>query len=197
MGVCAFYSAFAAGHLPAATGLVTEGARDDYVGKSGEQSSHQRIKPRRKSARKLVHEQHFDGQSPFFQLENPDPDVMYVWANPGNAAHPGTVGYYQWLGYVVIESTDDQHGIRTRAGNSPAGKEIVRGDMVLMGIHKDDYALLVEEGPDGRKGQARARALLKQLGRGASPAAGNYIDPELFREVQNDSSELVKRTVVG
>ena len=156
-----------------------------------EPRAHQRIKPRRESRRKPLHEQHHDGQSPFFQLENADPDVVYRWVNRGNRG-TGTVGYYEYLGYETILATAGGDGIRTAAGTTPAGGEIVRQDMVLMGIHKDDYALLVAEGHDGKHGQERVRLRLKQLGRGESPAAGNYIDPGLFEQVQNQSSDLMK-----
>ena len=145
-----------------------------------------RIKP------KLNPEDFRDGLSGSkYDLVNQDPDVRYHWAALGENKE-----YLESIGYQVVIAMNGM--VRPKYGEVVPGKPIMRGErgeqLILMGIHKNDHALIVAHGADGRSGQRRADEIDKLLGRGTAPGESRLIDP-LDRSIVmqgHDSSAQVR-----
>lgn len=152
-----------------------------------------RIKPQRKALRGSSSVR-YDGENPEFALVNPDPDVKYFWARQGTRG-TGSQGYREGvLGYQVILASDDPGDVHPRVCiNQQPGSPFIKQDLILMGIHREDYEILVDEGTDGRGGRVAAERVNQALGRGTSPSDDTSgIDPRQIRLEGYQSSELVR-----
>lgn len=129
-----------------------------------------RIKPRRKSLRSS-RARRYDGEQPQFKLKNCDPDVSYAWVRQGGGLGVGNQYYYEHLGYQVILATEDPNEVHPLTERRVAtGEPFIREDLILMGIHKDDRDLLVDEGHDGYGGRVAAAEKHARLAKGRSAA---------------------------
>ena len=110
-----------------------------------------------------------DGQLPYFNVQNKDPDREYVWVY--KAASDFVIEHYAYQGYVM-----EQH---REGGPCPAmslsiddktGKPIDRNGMViesrgnvLMSVSKERHQEIYLHGSDGVSGQLAADAQAKRM----------------------------------
>ncbi len=95
-------------------------------------------------------------------VRNADPTRHYVAVNMADENQG--VEYYSYLGYkpVIREGGDD--GLMWRGGETcKAGEDLTNRGHLLMWIDRDKHAELVEHGPDGASGQARADRIENQI----------------------------------
>lgn len=157
----------------------------------------QRIKKKRKSLyRKTLRS---GGTNPHLELVNQDPDGVYKWVRRGDALRGvGNEDYFtQVLGYEVVVASDDPGAVRPRLGKVVPGSPIIKQDMILVVIHRDDHDLIEAEGIDGMGGQVRALEVDDLLGKArAGSGDSGFENPGVFEDAEDAvkaSSRLHRR----
>lgn len=110
-----------------------------------------------------------------YDLVNQDPDVSYYWTTPGDHKD-----YMLSCGWSVILASADPSDVRPRAGDVVPGQAIQRSEMILLGIHKADHALIVKYGAEGGAGQQLADAIDARLATGLVPDSGDSPHPHIL-----------------
>ena len=132
-------------------------------------------------------------EDPQYQVENPDPDAKYFWASlAGSGA--GSRDYMESTGWQVVMASADPSDPHVRGRKIEPNTPIVRGELVLMHIHKDDHAYMLEHGDDRlSQGLQRSMEIDKMLAMGRAPGDDTTIDGYPGVVMQgHDSSELVR-----